>query len=241
MTDAISDPTSTATFTPDDLAAPVDIVGTCAAALVAEAQGDAPARRLLAADDNATLAKAALDALTRSFHIVSGVQSLLLSSMIAGESASVGGGTLVAAVGIADTTVLTAAARFDIGSTGASVTLREGFAELVRTEGGLRWAQAGAAGSAVAAGSAAHPCARHLASPRACVPRPADTSLQVMLAHQADPSLLFAVISSTQAEVPSPTARRALLDTPTPEVIGAESTTLVTGQPAHTACTGRGS
>lgn len=146
VVDAISDPTSTTTLLQAaDLDSPVNIVGACAAILVYEAPSPGARRRLLDAEDNATLAEAALDALTRTFHVASGVQTALLASMVEGEAASVGTGGLVVAAALADLAGLTEAVEYAIGDSGAAVTLLDGFAALANSEGGRRLGRGGGA------------------------------------------------------------------------------------------------
>lgn len=126
-----------------DLDGLLDIVGACGPALLnttgaGTGEGGLRRRRHLLAEQDASLAEQALDALTRTFAVVSGVQSTLLASMVAGESASVGSAGLVATAALADFAGLNAAANYAIGASGAGVTLLAGFAELVESEGGRR-------------------------------------------------------------------------------------------------------
>ena len=58
-------------------------------------------------------------------------------------------------------------------------------------------------------------------------------SFQLMLSHQADASVLFAVVSSSTAEVPALAVgygQRILLEVAAPEVVGALSTIVVSGE-----------
>jgi hypothetical protein len=135
---AVNDPTSTTTVQPSDLTAPVDIVDSCAASL-AEGNGTAAvgSRRLLA---DATSTELALDALTRTFSVISGVQSALLSSLVDGESASAGSGGLVATAAVVDLSAFNEARNFSLGSSAAVVTLLQDFAILVGSAGGAKQA-----------------------------------------------------------------------------------------------------
>lgn len=153
-----------------------------------------------------------------------------------GEEATAGTGALLASAALVDPAALGVDSAHAIGDTGAAVTLLAGLRDLLPGGTGRMerfWGAAGAAAE-LPVRSACMPLsfASHC-PPTSYALRSSETpaAIDLLLSHHADASLLLSAVTASAAKVPAASlaSGRALLAV-APDVEGALSTSVVSGQ-----------